>query len=202
MDRVAHWNHVYETKPPDTVSWFQRSPDRSLEYIRKLTGRAARIIDIGGGASGLVDSLLNAGYERPLVLDVSAAALAHTQQRLGSRVDLVEWIVSDVIGVAELPPVDLWHDRAVLHFLADPVDQAAYADLARRTVRSGGHLVIATFALDGPEKCSGLPVQRHDGASLSQLLGGGFELVEESREVHVTPGGSEQRFQWGVFQRR
>jgi SAM-dependent methyltransferase len=202
MDREAHWNRVYETKRPDAVSWYQRSPEKSLACIRKLTSVSQRIIDVGGGASGLVDALLDAGYERPIVLDVSASGLEHAERRLGPRAGLVEWIVADVAKVSALPPVDLWHDRAVLHFLTDPADQAAYAVLAARTVRPRGHVVLATFAPDGPEKCSGLPVQRHDGASAARLLGADFELVDEEREVHVTPGGSEQRFSWTVFSRR
>lgn len=202
MDRVAHWNRVYDTKAPEAVSWFQRSPERSLEHIRKLAAPSASVIDVGGGASRLVDALLEAGFERPIVLDVSASALTHAQRRLGSRANLVEWVVADVTRAPTLPAVDLWHDRAVLHFLTDPADQGAYSDLAARTVRAGGHLVIATFAVDGPERCSGLPVQRHDGVSLRRLLGGDFELAEEEREAHVTPGGTEQRFFWSVFRRR
>jgi SAM-dependent methyltransferase len=202
MDREAHWNRVYETKQPNAVSWYQRSPDKSLAYIRKLTNVTQKIIDVGGGASVLVDALLDAGYERPIVLDVSAAGLERAKNRLGSRATLVEWLVADVTTAPALPPVDLWHDRAVLHFLTEPADQAAYAALAGRTVRPGGHVVLATFAPDGPEKCSGLSVQRHDGASVARLLGPSFDLSEEDREVHLTPSGGEQRFSWVVLRRR
>jgi hypothetical protein len=202
MDREAHWNRVYETKQPDAVSWYQRSPQRSLAYITKLTEPSQKIIDVGGGASGLVDALLDAGYERPIVLDVSAIGLEHTKKRLGSRAALVDWVIADVTKAPELPLVDLWHDRAVLHFLTEPANQAAYATLASQTVRHGGHVVVATFAPDGPEKCSGLVVHRHDGASVARLLGTDFELVEEEREVHVTPGGGQQRFSWAVLRRR
>lgn len=202
MDREAHWNQVYATKQPDAVSWYQRSPDNSLAYIRKLTNVTQKIIDVGGGASVLVDALLDAGYERPIVLDVSASGLDRAKSRLGSRAALVEWLVADVTKAPDLRPVDLWHDRAVLHFLTEPADQAAYAALAARTVRPGGHVVLATFAPDGPEKCSGLPVQRHDGASIGRLLGPSFESITEDREVHRTPGGGEQRFSWAVLRRR
>jgi SAM-dependent methyltransferase len=202
MEREAHWNGVYATKPPDTVSWFQRNPERSLAYVTRLTRPSHRIIDVGGGASALADALLDAGYERPVVLDISALALGHAQRRLGSRAALVDWRVADVTNAPELPPVDLWHDRAVLHFLTDPSDQTAYAALAARIVRPGGSVVVATFAPDGPEKCSGLVVARHDGASVARLFGAAFELVEQDREVHVTPAGAEQRFCWTVLSRR
>lgn len=202
MDPQAHWNQVYTTKAPTGVSWYQRSPERSLALIRKHAQPSQRVIDVGGGASSLVDALLDAGYQRPLVLDVAVAALAHARQRLGARAAEVEWVVADLTQAPVLPPVDLWHDRAVLHFLTDPADQAAYAALVTRSLRPGGAIVAATFALDGPERCSGLPVQRHDGASVARLLGAGFEPIEEEREVHVTPGGVEQRFAWTVLRRR
>jgi len=202
MNTEDHWNRVYETKSPTTVSWYQRSPDLSLSFIRRLVPPPGRVIDVGGGASSLADALLDAGYSKPLVLEISSAALAHARARLGSRAELVEWVVADVTKAPALPAIDLWHDRAVLHFLRDAADQSAYARVASTAIRPGGYAVIATFAVDGPEKCSGLSVQRHDAASVLRLLGGGFELVEESREVHVTPGGAEQRFQWTVCRRR
>ncbi len=201
MDREAHWNRVYETKQPDAVSWYQRSPERSLAYIRRFTTTSHRVIDVGGGASTLVDALLDAGYKQPVVLDVSAVGLEHAKKRLGDRATLVEWTVADVTKSPPLAPVDLWHDRAVLHFLTESSDQAAYAALASRTVRSGGHAVIATFAPEGPEKCSGLIVQRHDGASVARLLEPAFKLIDEDREVHRTPAGVEQRFWWAVLRR-
>lgn len=202
MDRAAHWNRVYETKSAEQVSWYQRSPERSLALIQKLLKPSQRLIDIGAGASVLVDSLLVAGYERPIVLDIATTGLDLTKKRLGSRAELVDWIVADIVQSPSLPNVDLWHDRAVLHFLTERDAQVAYADLAARTVRAGGCAVIATFAPDGPEKCSGLPVQRHDGASVSQLLGSAFELVEEQSERHVTPSGGEQKFAWSILRRR
>jgi SAM-dependent methyltransferase len=202
MDRESHWNRVYETRQPDTVSWYERSPERSLAYIRKFAGLSQKVIDVGAGASLLVDTLLDVGFERPVALDVSAAGLDHAKARLGARAKLVEWVVADITKNPSLPAVDLWHDRAVLHFLTAASDQFDYSQLAKKTVRPGGHLVIATFAPDGPETCSGLPVQRHDGASLSKLLGIDFELMEADREAHITPSGTEQGFTWAVFQRR
>ena len=199
MDRESHWNGVYETKRPDTVSWYQRSPERSIGYIQKFAETTQQVIDVGAGASLLIDALLNAGYVRPIALDVSGAGLECAKVRLRMLAKLVWWVVADVTQNPELPPVDLRHDRATLHFLTDTVDQATYANLAARTVRLAGHLVIATFAPDGPEKCSGLPVQRHDGISLSRLLDGDFELLQEEREIHLTPSGIEQRFAWSIF---
>ena len=201
MNREAHWNRIYETKPTTAVSWYQRSPDVSRALILKHAPPPCRVIDVGGGASTLVDVLLDEGYTLPVVLDVSKSALERTRERLASRAELVEWVVADVTSMPAPEEVDLWHDRAVLHFLTDVGDQAAYAELACRTIRKGGHAVIGTFAQDGPERCSGLPVRRHDAASVLRLLGGAFELVEESREIHMTPTGAEQRFQWTVARR-
>lgn len=201
MDNDAHWDRVYRSRKPDEVSWYQSSADDSMRLIRRLCSPSARVIDVGAGASVLVDALLDAGYPRPVAFDVSAAGLEHAQRRLGARAGLVDWIVGDVIREPALPEVGLWHDRAVLHFLTERADQQAYARLAARTVRPGGHAVIATFAPDGPERCSGLPVQRHDGASVASLLGANFELVEEERRVHRTPSGAEQRFCLSILRR-
>lgn len=201
MDRQAHWNRIYETKPTTAVSWYQRSPDVSRALILKHAARPCRVVDVGGGASTLVDVLLDEGYTLPVVLDVSKSALERTRERLASRSELVKWVVADVTSMPALEAVDLWHDRAVLHFLTDVGDQRAYAELACRTVRKGGYAVIGTFAPDGPNRCSGLPVQRHEPASVLRLLGAAFELVEESREIHMTPNGAEQRFQWTVARR-
>jgi len=201
MERTSHWNQVYETKQPDAVSWYQPSPERSMIYIRKFADTTQRIIDIGAGAAFLVDALLAEGYEQLVALDVSSKGFDHAKARLGLRSCLVKWVVADVTLNPDLPSVDLWHDRAALHFLTDAPDQAAYADLAARTVRSGGHLVLGAFAPDGPERCSGLPVQRHNAASLGKLFERAFEPVEQSLEVHHTPTDVEQRFSWAVFRR-
>jgi SAM-dependent methyltransferase len=201
MNDQNHWNQAYLTQEPTEVSWYQSHPETSLKLIARFCDQSARIVDVGGGASNLVDALLDRGHPRPIVLDISAAALEHAKRRLGPRSDLVEWIVGDVTEMAALPAVDLWHDRAVLHFFTEPSAQQAYARLAARTVRPGGHAIIATFAPDGPARCSGLPVQRHDGRSVALLLGSEFELLEEERLVHRTPTGAEQRFCWSTLRR-
>jgi len=201
MGTESHWDLVYRSRKPDEVSWYQVYPEPSMRFIRRLCSPPARVIDVGAGASVLVDALLDAGYPRPVVLDVSAAGLEHARRRLGERAGLVDWVVGDVTREPALPEVDLWHDRAVLHFLTELADQRAYARLAAKTVRRGGHAVIATFAPDGPERCSGLPVRRYDGRGVASLLGPDFELLEEERHAHRTPSGAEQRFCWSILRR-
>jgi trans-aconitate methyltransferase len=202
MDRKSHWDRVYETKKPDTVSWYENNPSRSLGYIQRYSDPSHRVMDVGAGASLLADVLLDLGYANLIALDVSGAGLDRAEARLGERAKQVNWIVADITKNPELPMVDLWHDRAVLHFLTDEADQAAYARLAARTVNGSGHLVIATFAPDGPERCSGLLVHRHDGSSLAKLFESAFDLLEVARETHLTPSGGEQRFTWAVFRRK
>jgi len=201
MNAETHWNEVYRTRSVDAVSWYQSSAEVSMRFIERLSGPPARVIDVGAGASVLVDALLDAGYPRPIALDVSVAGLDHARERLGERAAVVDWIVGDVTRKLALPEVELWHDRAVLHFLTLDADQRAYAAHAASAIRPGGYAIIATFAPDGPERCSGLPVQRHDGASVAALLGAGFELVEEERQVHRTPSDAEQQFCWAVLRR-
>jgi SAM-dependent methyltransferase len=195
-DRKTHWETVYRTKRPTEVSWYQPQATRSLELIRlAVPDAAARIIDVGGGASTLVDGLLQAGYSNLSVLDVSATALAEARARLGDAASRVRWLEGDILS-AELPEAiyDLWHDRAVFHFLTDSPDRTAYVAQVRRAVRPGGYVLVATFADDGPLKCSGLPVARYSVDTLHQEFDGGFELVESVREQHVTPSGSTQSF--------
>lgn len=201
MQPKEHWEGVYSSKPTDSVSWFQAHAEQSLRLI-KATGvsLSAAIIDVGGGASVLVDRLLERGYVHVAVLDVSGAALQVAAERLGPLGDDVQWIESDITSWSPVPGLfDLWHDRAVLHFLTDPAEQAAYVAVLKRALGPEATVILATFAPDGPEKCSGLPVRRHDGASLSALLGPEFRLVEEKRETHLTPGGSSQAFAWCRF---
>lgn len=200
--RQAHWDNVYATKDEHVVSWFQEKADISLDLIR-ATGvkHTASIIDIGGGASRLVDTLLGEGFKAVTVLDLSEKALATSKARLGARGEHVQWIVADITTWDPSQTYDVWHDRAALHFLTDPKDRAAYAERILRAVRPGGHVIIGTFAPDGPERCSGLPVIRHDAATLSGLLGHSFELIENRRHDHQTPAGATQRFQFSRFQR-
>ena len=202
MERERHWEGVYTTRAPDEVSWYAPRLEKSLELVLAARPPPAAVIDVGGGASTLVDDLLGLGYEPVTVLDVSDAALQVSRARLGERAGRVRWIAGDVIHT-DLPPeaFDVWHDRAAFHFLLDPADRAAYAARAARSVRPGGHLVIATFAPDGPERCSGLEVARYDGEALARTLGPGFRLEDETRETHVTPRGTEQRFVYAVLGR-
>ena len=200
--RQAHWENVYETKGENEVSWFQEHPTISLDLI-DATGvtNAASIIDIGGGASRLIDVLLERGFAALTVLDLSATALAITQARLGSKAAKVRWVVADVTRWEGAESYDVWHDRAAFHFLTEPGDRAAYAARVLKAVRPGGHVIIGTFAPDGPQRCSGLPVMRHDATSLGETLGRSFELIESRQHDHQTPMGGIQRFQFSRFRR-
>jgi SAM-dependent methyltransferase len=202
-DRQAHWEKLYSTKAEREVSWFQESPSPSLDLLR-LAGavRETEIIDIGGGPSRLVDALVERGFERVTVLDLSEAALAMARSRLGEKAGRVQWIAADVTQWNPTQPYDIWHDRAAFHFLTAAADQEAYLARLRRALPPGGHAIIGTFALDGPEKCSGLPVVRRDAASLGRLLGEEFLLIDERRHEHVTPWGATQPFQFSTFRRR
>ncbi len=193
----SHWNRVYTTKAVDAVSWYQAQPKISLELIAAAGLPAdAPIIDVGGGASVLVDCLLAQGRTALNVLDISAAALANARARLGADASKVRWIEADVREFAPSQRCALWHDRAVFHFLTDPADRAAYMATLRRSLNPRGHVVIATFALDGPARCSGLDVAHYDAASLHAQFGDEFEMLESRREPHLTPAGAEQRFTW------
>ncbi len=201
-DRGAHWENVYRTKGEREVSWFQEIPSTSSELIRSVGAtRHSAIIDIGGGASRLVDALVAEGYQAVTVLDLSESALAAAKARLGQSAARVTWIAADVVKWPPLQRYDVWHDRAAFHFLTDAADRSAYVECLREALRPGGYAVIATFALDGPERCSGLPVIRYDAASLGEVLGDDFNLVETRRHDHHTPMGGTQRFQFSVFHR-
>ena len=200
--RQAHWENVYTTKGESEVSWFQQSPAPSLELIVQAGATSSSaIIDIGGGASRLVDNLIAQGFEDVTVLDLSGAALAAARSRLGVDAGRVSWIVADATTWEPARLCDIWHDRAAFHFLTDADDRAAYIARLKRGLKIGGHAIIATFALDGPEKCSGLPVARYDSASLGRTLGAMFKLVHTQRHEHATPWESRQMFQFSVFRR-
>jgi SAM-dependent methyltransferase len=200
--RQAHWENVYTTKGENEVSWFQQSPAPSLELIAQVSAtQASAIIDVGGGASRLVDHLVEQGFEDISVLDLSGAALNAAKARLGVRADRVRWIVADATIWEPVKRYDIWHDRAAFHFLTGEKDRAAYIERLTRGLKPGGHAIIATFALDGPEKCSGLPVARYDSASLGQALGTAFKLMHTQRHEHATPWESRQIFQFSVFRR-
>lgn len=197
-----HWNHVYDSKTPEAVSWYQPRPALSLALIAASgVGKDAGIIDVGAGASTLVDCLLDEGYSSLAVLDWSGMALAHGRARLGARAAEVQWYEADATRFEPSRRYGLWHDRAVFHFLTQESDRRAYVATLKHTLEADGHVVIATFAPDGPAKCSGLDVMRHDGASLQRELGEEFELRETRRETHLTPRQSEQRFVYARFQR-
>jgi len=196
MQNKGHWEKVYQTKASETVSWYQEHAEQSLRLIHNTAlGKDAAIIDVGGGASTLVDDLAAEGYTDLTVLDLSSAALAVAKQRLGKYADAVHWIEGD-ITLIELPAhrFDIWHDRAVSHFLTDLADRHAYVERIMHAVRPGGHVIIATFAEDGPEKCSGLPVMRYQPETLRAELGDAFLLVEHEKAAHYTPLGALQQF--------
>jgi len=191
-----HWERVYRTKAAGELSWFQPHAERSLELIRRIAaGGPCRLIDVGGGASTLVDDLLEAGRFDVSVLDLSAAALQLAQARLGSRAASVHWLEGDVTTAA-LPGQawDIWHDRAVFHFLTEPQARAAYVRQVRRALRPGGHVVVAAFGPEGPLQCSGLPVVRYAPEALHAEFGAAFVLVEHATEAHRTPAGKVQQF--------
>lgn len=196
MQRKDHWEHVYSTRSTTGVSWFQQHAEQSMGLIAK-TGVPlnASIIDVGGGASTLVDDLLAKGYSALTVLDLSPAALDAAQARLGSAASRVNWIEGDITEI-ELPAhaFDVWHDRAVFHFLMTAEQREAYVRAVLHAVRPGGHVIISTFAEDGPQQCSGLPVMRYDAQTLHAEFGPPFELVSHEREAHRTPAGNTQQF--------
>jgi len=196
MDGTHHWQGVYEHKLPEEVSWYRPHLDLSLRFIESAgLERESRIVDIGGGASTLVDDLLKRGYANVAVIDIANAALAGARARLGDRASRVDWIVGDATEpLLSDASVDFWHDRAVFHFLVDGAAWSSYLEQVRRCVKPGGRVLIATFGLDGPEKCSGLPVARYDAGGIHAVFGATFEKVGEATEQHDTPWGSQQAF--------
>jgi len=196
MDVKSHWEKVYAANPPEAVSWYRAHLETSLALVeRAAPDRSSSIIDIGAGESTLVDVLLQSGYHNLTVLDVSQTAIDVTKERLGSAAAQIHWLVSDILE-SSLPPnsYDLWHDRAVFHFLTDPQQRAAYVRQVARAVKPGGHVIVGTFGPEGPTRCSGLDVMRYDADSLHGEFGTRFRLVESSKELHQTPGGATQQF--------
>lgn len=202
MDRKQHWDSVYTTKAATEVSWFQDNPALSLDLIgENSASQSAPLIDIGGGASRLVDALLVRGYSDVTVLDIAEPALAAAKARLSDQAQKVNWIVADITRWQPARPYALWHDRAVFHFLTDAADRAAYRRALIAGTTIGSQIIIASFAPDGPERCSGLPVMRYAPETLQTELGGDFALQDARREEHRTPGGNIQRFQYSRFRR-
>lgn len=197
-----HWENVYSTKAETAVSWYQPRSERSLAHVAAAAGPADPIIDIGGGASTLVDDLLLRGFVDVTVLDVAEAALSKSKARLGARAGEVHWIVADITQWQPDRRYKVWHDRAVFHFLTGDAQQKAYVAALTAGTARGATVVMATFALDGPEKCSGLTVQRYSPQTLATRLGPAFDLIDAGAESHHTPWGAEQKFSYAVFRRR
>jgi SAM-dependent methyltransferase len=196
-----HWEHVYTSKPEEMLSWHEDVPALSLELIRQYA-KPGSVIDIGGGSSTLAGMLVEAGFSPCAVLDISTAALERAKSRLEPSISAkIDWRVADLLSEPDLPPFDIWHDRAVFHFLVDPLQRAAYRALAARTVPSGGLLILSTFGLHGPEKCSGLPVQRYDPGSLAKQFEHSFSLKKDVVAQHSTPWGAAQPFLYVVMNR-
>jgi ubiquinone/menaquinone biosynthesis C-methylase UbiE len=196
MQNKEHWEKVYTTKAPDSVSWFQPRAELSMRLIRDTgLGRDATIIDVGGGASTLVDDLLEDGYRAVTVLDLSGAALAETRHRLSDKGESVHWVEADITqAVFEPYSFDIWHDRAVFHFLTTDEDRKAYVKQVLRALKPGGHVIMATFGTNGPAQCSGLPVMRYAPEELHSEFGAAFTLLTHEEQVHHTPFGTDQQF--------
>jgi 2-polyprenyl-3-methyl-5-hydroxy-6-metoxy-1,4-benzoquinol methylase len=196
VDAKAHWDKIYTTKAPEALSWYRAHLDTSLTLIeRAASARSASIIDVGGGESTLVDDLLRRGYRDLTVLDLSQTAIDVSRKRLGSDAKRVHWLVADIAEVHLQPGAyDLWHDRAVFHFLTTATQRVAYVRQVAHAVKRGGHVIVSTFGSHGPTKCSGLKVMRYDAGSLHGEFGARFHLVKSSKEVHHTPFGTTQQF--------
>jgi 2-polyprenyl-3-methyl-5-hydroxy-6-metoxy-1,4-benzoquinol methylase len=196
MDAQAHWERIYTEKAPDAVSWYRPHLEKSLSLIGQFSPeKSASIIDVGGGESTLVDDLLARGYENITVLDISQAAIDANRARLGAASEGVSWLAANITKVElDAAAYDVWHDRAVFHFLTEESDRAAYVRQVARAVRRGGHVVVSTFGPEGPMKCSGLDVVRYDAESLHREFGVHFQLLDSSKEFHNTPFGTVQQF--------
>jgi ubiquinone/menaquinone biosynthesis C-methylase UbiE len=200
---ASHWDTVYGRDDLSTLSWHQREPAVSLELIDALgIGPGEAVVDVGGGVSPLAARLLDRGFADVTVVEIAEPALAAARERLGDRASQVTWVREDVLAWRPERRFDLWHDRALLHFFVAEDDRRRYVETLRAVLAPGGDVVVAAFALDGPETCSGLPVARYDARGLAALLGGGLELVEQRREEHVTPAGRVQAFTWAAFRGR
>lgn len=200
MDRKDHWEKIYTEKSALEVSWYQKVPTLSLQLIHETKlEKNASIIDVGGGASVLVDNLLNEGYKNLAVLDISLHAINTAKKRLADNAKSVEWFEADVTNFVSPHQFDLWHDRAVFHFLTDAGDRQKYIDVLKRTLKPGGHLILSSFAIGGPIKCSGLDICQYDSSKLQNELDDNFKLMEETGEIHLTPAGREQKFSYFRF---
>ncbi len=199
--RLQHWESVYRENADAELGWTQARPEPSLSLVRRFAAPTDRVLDVGGGSSSLARRLVDEGYDAVTVLDVSATALERGRAAAGASADRIRWRVGDITDQAGVGAFELWHDRALFHFLTQADERRRYVALARRAVRPRGHLILAAFAPDGPERCSGLPVLRYDAGALARELGSAFRLVDERRVTHRTPGGVDQRFVFAVFER-
>ena len=198
-----HWEDVWARKKSNEVSWYQQEPKTSLELILSIQpSKDASIIDVGGGDSRLVDKLLQLGFQNITVLDVSAKALERAKERLGKRAQLIKWIECDVRNFDSDDQYDIWHDRALLHFLTSDEDLKNYVELTKRHVKTGGYLIISTFSTKGPKMCSGLDTKQYSEESMKKLFSNGFDPVKSFEEEHVTPFGKSQIFTCNVFRKR
>lgn len=201
--RKSHWENVFELKKSNEFSWYQEVPEDSLRLIHDLgISPNANLIDIGGGDSALIDFLLNGGYQNVTLLDISQNAINRTLARLGDKANLINWIVSDILDYIPSKKFDLWHDRAVFHFLTNPTDISKYMDLASTYIKNGGYLILGTFSENGPLKCSGLTVTRYSEEQLGHLWEESFDKVKCFKKVHLTPSNSEQNFLFCLFKRK
>jgi 2-polyprenyl-3-methyl-5-hydroxy-6-metoxy-1,4-benzoquinol methylase len=201
FDWASHWENVYCTKRTTDVSWFEAEPSTSLNLIQSVSPQGGRIIDVGGGTSFLVDQLLEIGCWDVTVLDISSAAIDHARRRVSKMGNRVHWLCSNITQATDLAKYEVWHDRAVFHFLIDSDDRQRYLDRLNESLVEGGYVVIATFAPDGPDKCSGLPVYRYSVEGLVEVFGSGFKLLANRQLEHKTPTGKTQQFTWAVFQK-
>jgi len=200
MNKKDHWESVYKDKSHLEVSWHQKKPTISLTLIKKIAqNNTDCIIDVGGGASTLSDFLLEEGFNNITVLDLSSNALAHAKQRLGDKSTFIEWKVEDVTNFVSTNKYDIWHDRAVFHFLTTKDDREKYKQVLESSIKTGGCVIIAAFSIGGPKKCSGLDIVQYDAVKLKNELGNNFTFIEERRENHITPAGKEQKFGYYVF---
>ena len=196
-----HWENIYQTKKPDEVSWYQEKPETLLDIIFRIgIDKNAKIIDVGAGVSRLIDHLLALGFRNMTVLDISSNALNESKKRLGDKAKNIEWIVSDVREFKTKDKYDLWHDRAVLHFLTEEKDIRKYVELVRTYVKPNGYIIVSTFSVNGPKKCSGLDIKQYSEDSMKKLFSG-FEHIKSFEEEHITPWGASQMFICSVFRK-
>jgi len=202
MDRRSHWEQVHGTKGEREVSWYEEDPRVSLELIAGVAGQGSRIVDVGGGRSYLAERLVGLGYRHVAVVDIASNALDAVRDRMGELAERVRWIVADVAKEMEIGEFDVWHDRAVFHFLTEARDRQHYVELLCRSVPIGGHVILGAFGKSGPERCSGLEIVQYDRVGLEEALGGSFRWLRGLEHLHTTPSGKVQQFTFGVFERR